>query len=496
MRSARGGWGCHNIRGFREIGSKGAALEEEIKKIKEKYDLRVLGPNCLGFIRPHLGLNVTFLRESPEPGEIAFISQSGALGSAILDWAINAHIGFSMFVSLGSMLDIDFGDLIDLLGEDPYTRSIIIYMEEVGSARKFMSAARGFARTKPIIVLKPGKHSAGARAVRSHTGSLAGDYEVYGAAFKRVGVIQVDEIEDLFNCASVLDSRYLPAGPRLAIVTNAGGPGAIATDAVISYGGVMAELSMDSIAALDEFLPPHWSRGNPIDVLGDADVERYARAISVCLQDPNVDGVIIIHTPQGAAAPEELAERIVELAGRRIKPILTVWMGEKQVEEARRIFHANDVPTYSTPEDAIRTYMYMYKYKRNLELLYETPEELPVDLAPPKTHLKLLIRKALKEGRTFLTQEEVDKFLDAYGIPKAESKLAKSPEQAVAIASSIGWPVVLKVSSPDIVHKTEIGGVIVGISSADELKEKFQLLLESIKKAAPKRGSMASTCRK
>ena len=471
--------------GFREIGSKGAALEEEIRRIKEKHDLRILGPNCLGFIRPHLGLNITFLRESPEPGEIAFISQSGALGSAILDWAMSAHIGFSMFVSLGSMLDIDFGDLIDLLGEDPYTRSIIIYMEEVGSARKFMSAARGFARTKPIIVLKPGRYSAGARAVRSHTGSLAGDYEVYSAAFKRVGVIQVDEIEDLFNCASVLDSRYLPAGPRLAIITNAGGPGAIATDAVVNYGGVIAELSPDSIEVLDKFLPPYWSRGNPIDVLGDADVERYARAINVCLQDPNVDGILVIYTPQGAATPEGLAQKIVELAERRIKPILTVWMGERQVEEARKFFQAHDIPTYSTPEDAIKTYMYMYKYKRNLELLYETPEELPVDLAPPKTHLKLLIKKALKEGRTFLTQEEVDKFLDAYGIPKAEGKLVNSVEQALGVASAIGWPVVLKISSPDIIHKSEIGGVITGISSPDELKEKFHLLMESVKRAAP-----------
>jgi acetyltransferase len=281
--------------GFREVGEKGAELENKIKRAQEKYNLRVLGPNCLGFIRPHLNLNATFLRESPEPGEIAFISQSGALGSAILDWAISTHVGFSMFASLGSMLDVDFGDLIDFLGEDPHTRSIIIYMEGVGSARKFVSAARGFARTKPIIVLKSGKYAASAKAVRSHTGALAGNYEVYDAAFKRVGVVRVDGIEDLFDCASVLDSEHLPAGPRLAIVSNAGGPGVIAADTVMDNGGVLAELSEEAMVRLEKFLPPFWSKGNPIDLLGDADITMYEKAINVCLSDPNVDGIVVIY---------------------------------------------------------------------------------------------------------------------------------------------------------------------------------------------------------
>jgi len=471
--------------GFREVGEEGVKLEAEMRKAHEKYDIRIFGPNCLGFIRPHAAMNTTFLRSAPEPGEIAFISQSGALGSAILDWAMSTHIGFSMFASLGSMLDVDFGDLIDYLGEDRHTRSIIIYMEGVGSARKFMSAARGFARTKPIIIIKPGKHAESARAVKSHTGALAGNFEVYRAAFKRVGVVQVDEIGDLFNCASVLDSRYLPAGSRLAIISNAGGPGVIATDAILSNEGGISELSKESVAALDKILPPHWSKGNPIDVLGDAGVDRYDKALQTCLSDSNVDGIIVLYTPQGAAQSTDLARRVVEIAEKKFKPILTVWMGEKEVDEARKLFYANNVPTYPTPEQAIRTYMYMYKYKRNLELLYETPEELPMDLAPPKSHLKLMIQKAVAKGRTYLNQGEVDKFLDAYRIPRPKAYFVRNLDEAVTAAFRVGFPVVLKISSPDIVHKTDVGGVVVGIDSEEKLRAEYQNMVDSIQKVAP-----------
>jgi len=471
--------------GFREIGEEGERLEDEINQFQEKHGLRILGPNCLGFVRPHAGLNATFLRNNPKPGEIAFISQSGALGTAILDWAVSTHVGFSMFASLGSMLNIDFGDLIDYLGRDPYTRSIIIYMEEVGSARKFISATKGFARTKPIIVLKPGKYLESAKAARSHTGALAGNYEVYAAAFKRGGAVHVDEIENLFNCASVLDSRYLPAGPRLAIISNGGGPGVMATDSVIDNGGEIVELSDELKMTLGKFLPPYWSNGNPIDLLGDADVERYDKTIRACIRDPEVDGIIVIYTPQGTAQPRDLAKKVIKIAEKKLIPILTVWMGEKEVEGARKLFYAHNIPTFSTPEKAVRTYMYMYKYKRNLELLYETPEELPVDLSPPKSHLKLMIQKVVGEGRTVLTQDEVDKFLDAYGVPRAESYLAKNVDEAAMAASWVGFPVVLKVVSPDIVHKIDIGGVILGVNSEDTLRTQYQNLIESVQKAAP-----------
>jgi acetyltransferase len=471
--------------GFREAGESGRKIEEEIAAIRAKYGMRILGPNCLGVIRPGIGLNATFLRRNPEPGRIAFISQSGALGSAILDWAVSSHIGFSAFMFVGSMLDVDFGDLIDFLGEDPATRSIIIYMESVGDARRFMRAARGFARNKPIIVIKPGKYAESARAALSHTGAMAGSYEVYDAAFKRAGIVRVDEILDLFNCASVLDSRFLPAGLGIAIVTNAGGPGVIAADAVMEHGGELAQLSEKTIADLDSSLPAYWSHANPVDVLGDADVDRFAKAVSACLGDPNVDGIVVVYTPQGAASSTELAECVVAVAEERIKPILTVWMGEDEVRAARQVFYSKNIPTYTSPEAAIKTYMYMCKYKRNLDLLYETPEELSVGLSPPSSHLKLLAKRALEEGRTLLTEDKADKFLDAFGIPRARGVLCTSVEQALSAAISIRYPVVLKIVSPDIIHKVDAGGVIIGIRSEAELREGYSKLLNSVREGSP-----------
>ena len=470
--------------GFREVGPEGAKLEDEIKSIQAKHGIRVLGPNCVGLIRPQVGLNATFLRDNPQPGQIAFVSQSGALGSAMLNWAVSADIGFSMFASLGSTLDIDYGDMIDYLGEDPHTRSIIIYMEGVGNAKKFMSAARGFARTKPIIVIKAGKYAAGAKAASSHTGALAGDYAVYDAAFKRAGVVMVDEIGDLFDCATVLDSRFLPQGPKLAIVTNAGGPAVLAADSIITNGGELAKFSDSTIQTMDAALPPYWSHGDPMDILGDADIKRYEQAVRTCIADLNVDGLLVIYTPQGTTQPTLVAEAVAKIAADRRKPMLTVWMGQKSVLEARQVFYRNNIPTYATPEAAIKSYMYMYRHKRNLELLYETPEELPVDFAPPKSHLKVLIRKAAKD-RTALTQPEVDRFLDAYNIPRAKGSLAKSVEQAAMVASDIGYPIVMKIASEDILHKTDIGGVITGIDSSQAVKGAYKTLLERARKAKP-----------
>ena len=470
--------------GFREIGPEGAKLEEDIKRIQSKHGIRVLGPNCVGFVRPQVELNATFLRDNPQPGQIALISQSGALGSAMLNWAISAGIGFSMFASLGSTSDIDYGDMIDYLGEDPQTRSIIIYMEGVGNAKKFMSAARGFARTKPIIIIKGGKHEAGAKAASSHTGALAGDYAVYDAAFKRAGVVMVDEIGELFDCATVLDSRFLPEGPRLAIVTNAGGPAVLAADSTITNGGELAKFSDLTVSTMDRALPSYWSHGNPMDILGDADSKRYELAVRTCIADPNVDGLLVIYTPQGATEPTLAAEAVAKIAADRRKPMLTVWMGEKSVLDARQVFYRNNIPTYATPEEAVKSYMYMYHYRQNLDLLYQTPEELPVDLAPPKSHLKVLIRKAAKD-RTALTQPEVDRFLDAYDITRAKGSLAKTVDQAAMAAISIGYPVVLKIASEDILHKTDIGGVIPGVESSEALKDAYQELMERARKAKP-----------
>ena len=313
--------------GFREIGEEGIQLENEIDRIRNKYGMRIMGPNCIGFVRPERGLNATFLRGNPPAGNIAFISQSGALGSAILDWAVSAEIGFSLFASLGSMIDIDFGDMIDYLGDDPATKSILIYMESVGDARKFMSAARAFASRKPIIIVKPGRFAESARAASSHTGAMAGDDAIYEAAFRRAGVVRVGEIEELFDAAKVLDSKKLPAGPRLAIITSAGGPGVMATDALISLGGELAGISDDSMKQFNAFLPPFWSKANPVDLLGDATVERFTKALSICLDDPGVDGVLVIYVPLDSAPSTKLAQAVADIAKKALKPVITTWMG-------------------------------------------------------------------------------------------------------------------------------------------------------------------------
>jgi len=471
--------------GFREIGEEGKRLEDQIREIRKKYGMRIIGPNCVGIIRPNVDLNASFLKARPEKGNIAFISQSGALGSAILDWAVNARIGFSMFASLGSMIDMDFGDLIDFLGDDPDTRSIMIYMESVGNAKKFMSAARGFARTKPIIVVKPGRFAESAKAALSHTGAMASDDEVYDAAFKRAGVVRVKEVGDLFNSATVLDSKHLPRGRRLGIVTNAGGPGVMATDELIELGGQLAKLSDENVKKLNQVLPPYWSKGNPIDVLGDADVARYVNALTACLDDSEVDGILVAYTPQGAAKPTDLARSIAEIAKNAWKPIITTWMGGEGVREARAVFAENSIPTYETPEDAVKTYLYMYKYGRNLELLYETPAELSVDQAPPKSNLKALIARLAKEGTTAVSEKDSKRFLSNYGIPTTKPYFAHNAEGALRLASEIGYPVVLKIASPEITHKSDVGGVVTGIDTDTKLKSEYEAMMQRIKAGHP-----------
>ena len=475
--------------GFKEIGAEGKAREDRIADIANKYNIRIIGPNCLGVIKPAANLNATFATKMSKPGRVAFLSQSGALGSAVLDWAVSREIGFSAFVSLGSMLDVDFGDLIDYFGEDPETRSIIIYLESLGNslrnARKFMSAARGFARTKPIIVIKAGKFQESIKAAKSHTGAIVGEDLFYDAAFDRAGVVRVEEIEDLFNCASILNTAQLPKEPNLAIITNAGGPAILATDALISRGGKLAQLSEATLAALNQFLPPYWSKSNPIDVLGDADPQRYVKAIKVALKDPGVSGAVIIYTPQGIAKPEEVARAVIKYAEKANKPILTAMMGSQEVAKARQLFYESNIPTYEFPEEAIKTYLYMYQYARNLEELYETPEDLPLDAGTPKNYLKILTRNALRKGKTLLSEEDSKKLLTTYGVSATRPYFAQNPEEAIMVASGIGYPVVMKISSQEITHKSDVGGVILNISSASELKKAFSEMMESVKKHKP-----------
>ena len=472
--------------GFREAGIEGEKLEQRVIDLQKQYRMRILGPNCLGFIRPNIDLNTTPLEGNPAKGNIAFISQSGAFGRALLHWGINARMGFSMFVSLGSMIDLDFGEMIDFLGYDPHTRSIMIYMEEnIGDVKKFMSAARGFARNKPIVVLRPPRLAEAILPAWTHTGQMATSDRVYDAVLKRVGVVRVEATADLFNAAGVLYSKHLPKGPRLAIITNAAGVGTIATYALVGRGGRVAKLSEDSFTALRSVMPPYWKEGNPLDILRDADVERYAKAIEVCLKDPGVDGILVIFTPQDAAKSDQLASAVVNIANNAWKPIITTWMGGKDVESGREIFMEGNVPTYGTPEEAVRTYLYMCSYERNLELLYETPADLPVDQAPPKNSLKALIRRAVVAERLLLTEEEAKRFLNNYGIPANKTYLVQNVEQAVNIARAIGYPVVLKIASPDIMYKSDVGGVVTGINLEAELRVEYERLIKRVEQNCP-----------
>ncbi len=471
--------------GFKEIGEEGRRLEAEIEGTRRKYGMRVIGPNCIGFVRPPIGLNATFLKGDPPLGNIAFISQSGALGSAILDWAVSAGIGFSLFASVGSMLDVDFGDLIDFLGGDDATRSILLYMEGVGNAKKFMSAARAFARHKPIIILKPGRHTESARAAQSHTGAMAGDDAVYDAAFRRAGVVRVREIAELFDAAEVLDSGRLPRGPRLAIITNAGGPGVLATDVLLDLGGKLATLSDDSMREVNRFLPPYWSHANPIDILGDARVESYAKALSVALRDSMTHGVLIIYAPLESAPSDQVAATVVETAKGWFKPVITTWMGAKEVENARRTFIQNNLPTYETPEEAVKAYVNMHRYRRNLDHLYETPAELSVTEPRDKEQIKARIHDMLRKGRTLLSEEESKNLLMGYGIPATVPHFAQDGDTAVSIAEKLGYPVAVKVVSPDISHKSDVGGVLLGLDSGSAVKQAYETILRTVGERAP-----------
>ncbi len=471
--------------GFKEIGAQGKALEDKILQTKNKYGMRIIGPNCIGIISPRNNLNATFINKMPKTGKIAFISQSGALGSAILDWATHENIGFSNFVSIGSMLDVNFGDLIDYFGTDPQTKSILMYAEGITEARKFMSAAKHFARTKPIIVVKSGKYTESAKAATSHTGSLSGEDTIYNAAFKRAGIVRVEEIEDLFNAAEVLGTQPLPHGPNLAVITNAGGPGVMATDALIAKGGKLAKLNKKTMDELNSVLPHFWSRGNPIDVLGDAGAEQYRTAVEACLNDENIDGILIIFTQQAVSKAVEVANTIVDLVKSKTyqnKTIITSFMGYGAVQEANSILNANNIPTYSTPENAIKTYMYMYQYERNVQLIYETPEERPVDAAPPKRPIMAIFRNAGKEGRELLTEDEAKRLLDYYNFPVVKTEVATTADEAVAFAHQIGYPVVLKILSPQITHKTDADGVILDLNSDTDVKQAFGIIIHRAKK--------------
>lgn len=462
--------------GFKEIGPEGAELERRILAEALPARMRVVGPNCLGVMNPQSGLNATFASAMARPGRVGFISQSGALCTAVLDWSFRENVGFSAFVSVGSMLDVGWGDLIHYLGDDPRTQSIVIYMETIGDARAFLSAAREVALTKPIIVLKPGRTEAAARAAASHTGALAGSDAVLEAAFRRSGVLRVASIAELFYMAETLGKQPRPRGPRLTIVTNAGGPAVIATDALLTSGGQLAELSAETEAALDGFLPPHWSRNNPIDVLGDADPARYAKALEVAARDPGSDGLLVILTPQAMTDPTQTAEGLKPYARLPGKPLLTSWMGGTDVVAGEVILNRASIPTFGYPDTAARVFCYMWRYAQNLQLLYETPAvaEVGAAQAGERAAAADVVSAARRARRVLLSEIESKRLLAAYGIPTVETRVATSAEAAVAAAVELGFPVAVKLHSETITHKTDVGGVRLALREADAVRQAYR----------------------
>ena len=462
--------------GFRERGAEGQELERQIAACLRGSRMRVVGPNCLGVMNPHAGLNATFAQTIALPGNVAFLSQSGALCTAILGWSLNEQVGFSAFVSTGSMLDVGWGDLIDYFGDDPHTKSILIYMESVGDARSFLSAARQVSLTKPVIVLKAGRSDAASKAAASHTGALTGSDDVLEAALRRIGVLRVNSIADLFHMADVLSKQPRPRGPKLVIVTNAGGPAVLATDALIAGGGELALLGVATQEALSRFLPAHWSHGNPVDVLGDADADRYDRALEVLLADPASDGLLVTLAPQGMTDPMEVAERVKRRANMQDKPVLASWMGGKEVAAGVAALNAAGIPTFAYPDTAARAFNLMWRYAYNLRGIYETPviAEDPQDAAHAGAAAQALLAAARAKSRTLLTEYESKQLLALYGIPTVETHVAQSEEEAVAAAAHVGFPVVLKLHSETITHKTDVGGVRLNLADARAVGEAYR----------------------
>ncbi|NOJ52602.1 bifunctional acetate--CoA ligase family protein/GNAT family N-acetyltransferase [Myxococcus sp. CA005] len=459
--------------GFKEIGAEGERLEQEILRLAQAAQVRIIGPNCLGVMRPPSGFNATFAGAMARPGNVAFISQSGALLTSILDWSLREAVGFSAFVSVGSMLDVGWGDLIDFLADDPMTRSILLYMESIGDARAFLSAAREVALTKPIIVIKAGRTAQAAQAAASHTGSLTGSDEVLSAAFRRTGVLRVDSIADLFYMAETLARQPRPAGRRLTVLTNAGGPGVLATDALVSGGGELATLSASTFQALDAFLPTQWSHSNPVDILGDADPERFAKALEVTGQDEGSDGLLVILTPQDMTEPTQTADRLKPYAKLHGKPVLASWMGGSEVAAGERILNDAGIPTFGYPDTAARIFNYMWRYTYNLAGLYETPA-LAQAVSSARDEVRQWVESARAEGRTLLTEYESKKLLAAYGIPTVETRLAVTEDAAVAEAAALGFPVVVKLHSLTVTHKTDVGGVRLNLPDAESVRAAFR----------------------
>jgi acetyltransferase len=463
--------------GFRETGAAGAQLEREMTARARAAGMRIVGPNCLGVIVPRIGLNATFASRGALGGSVGFVSQSGALCTAILDWGHGRGVGFSHFISAGTMADVGFGDYIDYLADDTGTTSILLYVESVGDAAAFVSAAREAAAAKPVIVMKSGRSPAAAHAAASHTGALAGSDVVFDAALRRCGAMRVDTIEDLFDMADVLAKRSRPSGKRLAVLTNAGGPGVIAADALAAGGAELAQLSAATIAKFDSMLPAYWSRANPVDILGDADPVRYERALETLHDDPGADAVLVIYAPTGIAAPAEAAAGVVRAGASFAKPLYASWMGGEGIQEGSKLLDRAGIPTFPFPEDAVRAFDYLWRYDEDVRGLYETPRPLadPVDAAGAESML-VAIRAS---GRTVLSGPECSALLGRYGLSIVRTAAAGTPDEAVAAADSCGWPVAVKLHSRTLLHKTDVGGVALDIRDPDAVCRAFDAIRDA-----------------
>jgi acetyltransferase len=466
--------------GFSEAQGQGIALEKTVVQMAERYQMQLLGPNCLGLIRPAIGMNATFSKNTALPGQLALISQSGALCTAILDWACANDVGFSTIVSLGNAADIDFGDLLDYLAQDPKTQSILLYVEGIRDARRFMSGLRIASRMKPVVVIKAGRHLAASQAAVTHTGAMIGGDDVFNAALKRAGVVRADSIQQLFAAAEILSTPSRVNGRRLAIVTNGGGLGVMATDRAVDLNIELAELSAETISSLDRSLPAHWSQRNPVDILGDASPERYQHAVKTCLADDNVDGVLVMLSPQAMTDPDACAEAVIEAHKGQSKPVLACWMGENLIAGADKLFARHHLPSFSNPESSVEAFACLSRFHDNQQLLLQVPGPLASHSAPDVEGARLIIESVLAEGRQTLSTTESRALLKAFNIPVSFSIDCNSANAALVAAETLGYPVVMKISSPSIVHKTEVGGVRLNISNAPAVRTTYNELLEQV----------------
>jgi len=479
--------------GFAELGTNGAGLQQEVLQVASHFGIRIVGPNCLGIIRPSGKLNATFGDGTVKDGHLALLSQSGAICTAILDWAKAQDIGFSTVVSMGGAADIDFGEVLDYLATDSKTTGILMYVEGIRDARRFLSGLKAAARLKPVILIKSGRHAAGSLAAMSHTGAMVGGDHVFDAAIERAGVVRVYSINELFSAARVLANNYAVTGDRLAIITNAGGPGVMSTDRAEDVGIQLAELSPNSLDLLNEVLPTHWSHANPVDILGDATPDRYQKALNICLADDNIDGVLVILTPQAMTDPTQVAHCIIEAAQISKKPVLASWTGGAKVQEGRQLFADSRVAHFSTPEMAVDAFSFLTQYNQNQVLLKQIPLPGNEPLKPDIDGARLIIEQVLAEGRQGLTAQEAKAVLTAFNIPVTPTIKVHNAKEAMLAARTLGFPVVLKVDMAEFSHKSDIGGVKLNIGSVQDVSSQFTEMEMALKQAHPEVNEIAMT---